>query len=54
MHRVLDESNYVLSVPHRMRDEIREKPDLFDPHAQKWVEEAISLLERTGESVITV
>jgi len=45
MDRVLDETSYVLSILHRMRDQIDEKPDLFGPSAQERVEEAIALLQ---------
>jgi len=49
MDRVGEESVYVLSILHRMRDQIHEDPDLFDPSAQDRVDEAIALLEHVQE-----
>lgn len=52
MDRVVDESNYVLSILKRMREEIRLKPDLFDPDAQRRINEAITLLKHATETPI--
>jgi hypothetical protein len=50
MQRVVDEAEYVLAVLHRMRDEVSENPDLFDPDAQRRMEEEIARLEHVVRS----
>jgi hypothetical protein len=50
MQRVVDEAEYVLAVLYRMRDEVSENPDLYDPDAQKRMEEAIARVEHVLRS----
>ncbi len=45
MQRVVDEARYVLTVLHRMRDEISANPELYDPDAQKRIDEATARVE---------
>lgn len=50
MQRVVDESEYVLAVLHRMRDEVAANPELFDPDAQERIGEAIARMENVLRS----
>ena len=45
MQRVVDEARYVLTVLHRMRDEVSANPELYDPDAQKRIDEATARVE---------
>lgn len=45
MQRVVDEARYVLAVLHRMREEISANPELYDPDAQKRIDEATARVE---------
>ncbi|HTT24993.1 MAG TPA: hypothetical protein VMG82_39125 [Candidatus Sulfotelmatobacter sp.] len=45
MQRVVDESEYVLTVLHRMRNEAAANPELYDPDAQRRIDEAIARVE---------
>ncbi len=45
MQRVVDEARYVLTVLHRMREEISANPELYDPDAQKRIDEATARVE---------
>lgn len=45
MQRLVDESEYVLGILRRMRNEVSAKPKLFDPDAQKRIDEAIAGIE---------
>jgi hypothetical protein len=45
MQRLVDESEYVLAVLHRMQDEVATSPDLFDPDAHERIDEAIARME---------
>ena len=45
MQRVVDESEYVLRVLHRVRDEASANPGLYDPDARKRIDEAIARVE---------
>ena len=49
MDRIGDESVYVLSILHRMWEQIHENPDLFDPSAQDRVDDTIALLEHAQQ-----
>jgi hypothetical protein len=41
VQRIVDEAEYVLAVLYRVRHEASARPDLFDPDAQKRIDEAI-------------
>jgi hypothetical protein len=43
--RVAEEREYVLDVLQRMRYIVIAKPDLFEPDAQRRIDEAIALLQ---------
>ena len=45
MQRVVDEAEYVLTVLRRMREEIAENPDLYDPDAQKRMDEEVARIQ---------
>ena len=45
MQRLIDEAEYVLTVLCRMRDQVSANPELFDPDAQKRIEEAITRIQ---------
>jgi hypothetical protein len=40
--RLVDDVDYVLSVLHRMKDEVSANPNLFEPHALERIKEAIA------------
>lgn len=42
MERLVDESEYVLTILRRMRREVSANPKLFDPDAQQRIDEAIA------------
>lgn len=50
MQRLVDESEYVLAVLHRMRDEVAINPELFDPDAQERIDEPIVRMENVLRS----
>lgn len=55
MQRVIDEAEYVLTILQRMRDESCSHPDLYDPGAQKQMDEAIAHVEdvlRNARSIL--
>ncbi len=45
MQRVIEESEYVLAILYQMREQVAAKPELFDPDAQKRLDEAIAFVE---------
>jgi hypothetical protein len=45
MQRVVDESEYVLRILQRMRDEASANPELYDPDARQRIDEAIARVE---------
>jgi hypothetical protein len=45
VQRVVEKSEYVLVVLHRMRAEVSANPELFDPDAQERINEAIARME---------
>lgn len=49
MDRLSDEMDYVLEVLARMRSEVIEHPELFDPHAKEKIDEAIAYLDGVRE-----
>ncbi len=50
MQRVIDEAEYVLTVLRRMREEIAENPELYDPDAQKRMDEQIARVQEVSRS----
>ena len=50
MQRVVDEAEYVLTVLRRMREEIAERPDLYDPDAPKRMDEEIARIQEVLRS----
>ncbi len=45
MQSVVEEAEYVLTVLHRMRDEVAVNRGLYDPDARKRIDEAIARAE---------
>lgn len=55
MQRVVDEAQYVLTVLHRMENEVSACPESFDPDARVRIEEAINRVDdvlRRAKSVV--
>ncbi len=50
MERLVDETEYVLAVLHRMRTEVSANPNLFDGDAQQRIDEAIDRLREVLRS----
>jgi hypothetical protein len=45
MQSVVEEAEYVLTVLHRMKDEVAVNRELYDPDARKRIDEAIARVE---------
>ena len=56
MQRQIDEAEYVLAVLYQVRDEVSTNPELFDPDAQKRIDETSArvqdLLQSTRSELI--
>ncbi len=50
MQRVVNEAEYVLTVLCRMREEIAENPDLYDPDAQERMDKEIARIQEVIRS----
>jgi len=50
MQRLVDESEYVLAVLHRMRDRVSADPESFDPGAGERIDQTITRVENALRS----
>jgi hypothetical protein len=51
MDRITEETDYVLTILQRMREEVNANPQLFDPDALERIDEAIACMEGARQHV---
>jgi hypothetical protein len=51
MDRITEETDYVLAILQRMREEVNANPQLFDPDALERIDEAIACMEGARQHV---